>query len=144
MPGNYPLVLTLFPGFASAVTFTVGSGGNFDALDNALVAAQNGDTISLTSDINSTLSSDADWNITRFDKTVTVASNGFRILVNNTIQFSGDTTTVTFGDAAIFQYDTAGTRRVNASLNRYRGSQPDNYRRINTDASGRSICRMRD
>ena len=105
----------LLPSWATAVTAPIScnGAGNFDALDTALMSGVA--MCQLNADVNSTLTF---GNQTSFDKAVTLQSSGHTIFLNNTLQFNGTGKTITFADAARFQYDPNGpaTRFRNASL----------------------------
>ncbi|AGB03074.1 hypothetical protein Metfor_2063 [Methanoregula formicica SMSP] len=106
--------LCLVPSAVMAATkITCDGVYTYDELDVPLMEGKT--YCSLNADVNSTKTL---GNVTSFDKTFTLQSNGHTILLNNTLRFNGVGKTVTFADAARFQYDPDGTndRFLDASL----------------------------
>ncbi|MEN6611247.1 MAG: hypothetical protein ABFC24_10410, partial [Methanoregulaceae archaeon] len=117
----------------SPITFTVGSGGDFSTLEEAMISAdgvRDNDTLSLISDayVTSTFG-----NLTSVDKILSLTSNGHKVLVNGTISFNGTAKGFTYTDTGWFTYNNpaGGTPYRNDSLieipgssNFFNGSMP--------------------
>jgi len=104
----------LLPSWATAALAPISCNGEgFTSLDVALLSGAT--ACRLSADAPSTLTF---GNLTSFDKTVTLQSSGHTIFLNNTLQFNGTGKTITFADAATFQYDPVGSasRFRNATL----------------------------
>ncbi len=118
----------------SPITISLGPGGDFSTLEEALLSAggaRENDTLSLNlnSDIYVTKTA---GNLTFIDKTLNLTSNGNKILVNGTIAFNGTGKAWTYTDAAWFSYNnpSAAPLRNNSlieipgSSNFFNGTMP--------------------